>query len=177
MKKIIVTILFFFSLIPSFSQVIHKKVSTYLYGQYNKTIYDRTLGNNPWGLGLGIQTLFNNNSKFKPAIELTADAYLEDDKVFRANTDGTSIPDVGGMINFFVGSSFHLTKTIYLSLMTGSSFVSRQVLLGLKPSIGFYFLEDRKWTAKVSYINIFDRDEITKEDFGSLSISVGLKIF
>jgi hypothetical protein len=36
--------------------------------QYNKTIYDFTSANNPWGIGLGIQTLLNNKTKFKPKI-------------------------------------------------------------------------------------------------------------
>lgn len=160
----------------SFSQT-QRKVSTYLQGQYNKTIYDRTIGNNPWALGLGLQLLFNNHSKLKPTIEVTADAYLEDDKVFRMNADGSEIVDVGGMVNVFAGASFHPTRKIYMSLVTGPSFVSGQTLLGLKPSFGFYFSENQKWTGKVSYINVFNRDKKTKEDFGSISLSLGVKLF
>ena len=176
MQKFITTFLICFTLTQSFSQT-QRKVSTYLQGQYNKNIYDRTIGNNPWGMGLGFQLFLNNNSKLKPTIDLTADAYLEDDKVFRMNSDGTEIVDIGGMVNLFAGASYHPTKKIYMSLVTGPSFVSGQILLGLKPSFGFYFSDNQRWTGKVSYINVFNRDKKTKEDFGSISLSIGVRLF
>ncbi len=176
MKKFVATILLSFILAQSFSQTNHK-VSTYLQGQFNKTIYDRTIGNNPWGMGLGLQVFFNNNSKFKPTIDLTADAYLEDDKVYNIDADGKEIPTVRGMVNVFAGASFQPTKTMYVSLVTGPSFVSGQTLLGLKPSFGFYFSKNQKCTGKVSYINVFNRDKTTKQDFGSISLSLGFKLF
>lgn len=106
MQKFITTLLLCFVLTQSFSQT-QRKVSTYLQGQYNKTIYDRTIGNNPWSMGLGLQAFLNNSAKFKPTIEFTADAYLEDDKVLRLNPDDTPIEDIGGMVNLFAGASFH----------------------------------------------------------------------
>ncbi|MEJ7822682.1 MAG: hypothetical protein WKF85_10200, partial [Chitinophagaceae bacterium] len=109
MQKLITTLLLCLILTQSFSQS-QSKISTYLLTQYNNTLYDYTAGNNPWGIGLGLQTFLNNKTKFKPTIELTGDVYLEDDKVFRSNPDG-SFPengnDVRGMVNLFVGSSFH----------------------------------------------------------------------
>lgn len=176
MLKFITTVLLCFILTQSFSQT-QRKVSTYLQGQYNKTIYDRTIGNNPWGMGLGLQLFLNNTSKLKPTVDLTADAYLEDDKVFRINYDGTEIVDIGGMLNLFAGVSFHPTQTIYMSLVTGPSFVSGQTLLGLKPSFGFYFSQNQRWTGKISYINVFNRDKKSMEDFGSISLSLGVKLF
>ncbi len=179
MQKILTILLCCFILTQSFAQT-ERKVSTYLLTQYNYTIYDYTLGNNPWGIGLGLQTFFNNKSKFKPTIELTGDIYLEDDKVFRSNPDG-SFPkdgnDVGSMINLFAGSSFQPTKSIYLSFLAGPSFISGQTLLGIKPSVGFYFSPRQRWTGKISYINIFNRTKIINEDFGSLSFAIGLKLF
>lgn len=179
MQKIIATFLFCFLLTQTFGQA-QKKVAAYLLAQYNKTIYDRTIGNNPWGVGLGLQTFFNNNTKFKPTIEFTGDIYLEDDKVLRLNPDGT-IPtnynDVRGMVNLFVGTSFNPTPYIYLSLVGGPSFINGQTMLGIKPSFGFYFSKSQKWTVKISYINIFNRDKTTKESFGSLSLAVGLRLF
>jgi hypothetical protein len=176
MQKVFITFLLCFILTQSFGQ-IQRKVSTYLLTQFNKTIYDRTIGNNPWSVGLGIETYFNNKTKFKPTIELTGDIYLQDDKVFRANSDGTEIPDVSGMVNLFVGTSFNPTQNIYLSVVGGPSFLSGLTLLGIKPSFGFYFSKSQKWTGKVSFINIFNRDKTTKEDFGSLSLSVGRRLF
>ena len=179
MQKVITTFLLFFSLTQSFGQT-QRKISTYLLTQYNKTIYDRTIGNNPWGVGLGLQSYFNNKTKFKPTIEITGDVYLEDDKVLRLNPDGTvptNYNDVRGMVNLFIGTSFSPTRNIYLSLVGGPSFISGQTMLGIKPSFGFYFSKSQKWAGKISYINIFNRDKTTKEDFGSLSFGVGLKLF
>jgi hypothetical protein len=176
MKKLIPTFLLCFILTQVFAQT-QKKVTAYLLTQYNKTIYDGTLGNNPSGVGLGLQTFFNNKTKFKPTIELTGDIYLEDDKVFRTDINGTPISGVPGMVNLFVGSSFHPTQNIYLSFVAGPSFIGSQTLLGIKPSFGFYFSKNQRWTGKISYINIFNRDEITKEDFGSISFAIGVKLF
>ena len=176
MQKVIATILLCFILKYSFAQV-QKKISTYLLTQFNTTLYDATKGNNPWGVGFGLQTFLNNKTKFKPTIELTGDFYLEDDKVFRTNSVGTPLNDFRKMINLFFGTSFNPTKKIYLSVVVGPSFISGQTLLGIKPSIGFYFTKSQRWTGKISYINIFNRDKTTKEDFGSLSLAAGLKLF
>jgi len=176
MQKIITTSLLYFVLIQSFGQT-QRKLSTYLFTQFNKTIYDRTLGNNPWGAGFGLQLFFNNKTKFKPAMEFTGDIYLEDDKVFRSTPDGKAPNDLGGMLNLFIGSSFHPTKSIYLSLLAGPGFIDGRALLGIKPSFGFYFSKNQRWTGKVSFINIFNRNKSTREDFGSVSYAIGLRLF
>lgn len=114
MQKIISAIVFLFFLTQAFGQA-QRKVTTYLLAQFSNTIYDRTLGNNPWGVVPGLQSLLNNKTKFKQTIELTADIYLEDDKVYRTNIDGTEIPDVGGMINLLLGHRISRIKIfIYL---------------------------------------------------------------
>ena len=81
------------------------------------------------------------------------------------------------MINLFAGSSFHPTQNIYFSFVVGPSFISGQTLLGIKPTFGFYFSKTKKWTGKISYINVFNRTKINNEDFGSLSFAIGLKLF
>ncbi|MEO8413352.1 MAG: hypothetical protein ABI472_06815 [Ginsengibacter sp.] len=179
MQKITTTLLFCFILMQTFGQT-RKKVSSYLLVQYNQTIYDRTIGNNPWGVGAGLQTFFNSRVKFAPTIELTGDIYLADDKVLRLNPDGT-IPtkynDVRGMINLFVGSSYHLTQNVYGSFIAGPSFIGGKTFIGIKPSLGFYFSKNKRWTGRLSYINIFNRDIKTKEDFGTISFAIGRKLF
>lgn len=175
MQKIITTFLFCFILTQSFAQT-QRKVSVYLLAEYNKTIYDITIGNNPWGMGLGLQLFFNNRAKFKPAIDLTTDAYLEDDKVSRLTPDGKPIDDVRGMVNVFAGASYHPTQIFYISFVAGPSFISRETLVGVKPSFGFYFSRDQKWTGKISYINIINRNKSTREDFGSISLSIGVAL-
>lgn len=176
MQKVITTLLLCTVLTYSFAQK-QKIISTYLMTQYNVTLYDVTKGNNPWSVGLGLESYFNLKSKFKPTIELTGDLYLMDDKVYRTNADGSPINDVRGMVNLFIGTSFNPTKHIYLSVVGGPSFISGQTLLGIKPSIGFYFSKLQRWTGQISYINIFNRGKTIKGDFGSLSLAVGLKLF
>jgi len=179
MKKIITTLLLSFNLIHAFAQK-ETKLTTCLFTEYNKTIYDRTSGNNPWGIGLGLQTFFSNKTKFKPAVELTGDIYLADDKVLRLNIDGT-IPvqynDVRGMINLFAGCAFYPVPNIYISFIGGPAFINGQTLLGVKPSFGFHFSKSKKWTGKISFINIFNRDKRAKEDFDSIGLAIGVKLF
>lgn len=175
MTKSTLTILFCFILFNSFGQTT-KKISTYLSAQYNKTTRDITLGNNPWGGGLGLQAYLNNKSKWRPTIEITGDLYMEDDKVLRMDDAGKEIPDVRAMVNVFGGTSFQATKNIYLSVVAGPSFTSSGCF-GLKPSIGFYFCRNQRFTAKFSYLNVFNRDQETHQDFSSYSLSLGVKLF
>jgi len=174
MRKISILLLFCSFVHCSFGQ---KKLSTYISMQYNKTLYDLTKGNNPWGLGFGVQTVFKSRSVFKPIIDLTGDAYLDDDKVLRTDSSGVPLNDVGGMINFFAGASFAPAKNLFFSFVAGPGFTGGQLRFGIKPSVGFYFSGNQKWMGKIAYINIFNRGKTTKEDFGSLSFTVGRKLF
>lgn len=177
MKKIFIVFLAWFILAPIIGQA-QRKFSAYLQAQYNHTIYDRTAGNNPWGMGLGLQTFYNTSSKFKPTVELTADIYLEDDKLLRATADGKPIlDDLGGIVNLFAGASYQITPLTYVSLTGGPSFSNGRILFGIKPAFGFYFSAKQNWTGKLSFINIFNREELTHDDFGTINFSVGIKLF
>lgn len=176
MKKSALTALIIFISSQAFAQH-QRKISTYVFAQYSKTIYDITLGNNPSGIGLGVQTFFNNQTKFKPAIEITRDIYLENDKVLRMTSADKPIADVRGMTNIFIGSLFQPAENIYVSFLGGTNFINGQTFLGIKPSFGFYFSKNQKWSGKVSFVNIFNRDKTTKDDFGSLVFALGLKLF
>ena len=176
MQKSIATYLLCFILINLSAQA-QRKVSSYLNVQYSKTMYDRTIGNNPWGTGIGLQTFFNNSTKFKPTIELTAAIYLEDDKVYRMNADGTPIDAVEGMVNLLAGTSYTTTQNISFSIVGGPSFINGQTLLGIKPSVGFYFSKSKRGTFNIAYLNVFNRDRVTKQDFGSVCLSLGIKLF
>jgi len=170
-----ITVLCCLSMTVALGQSSKKSVG-YLSAEYNKTLYDRTVGNNPWGVGLGFQTFFNNNRKVKATVDLTADIYLEDDKVLRTN-DTIPVADLGGMANLFAGVSYQPIKMMYLSFVAGPSFISGTTLFGLKPSLGFYFSSAQRCTFKIYFINVFNRDKITKQDFGTVGFSFGAKIF
>jgi len=153
-----------------------KSVSLYLNAQFNKTIYDRTIANNPWGAGFGLQ-LFANAGSLRPTLDITADAYLEDDKVLRLNTDGTPTEELEGMINVFVGAQYDIGRKGYFSFTTGPSFTTGRTVLGIKPSLGLYLTRNQKWIGKLSWITLFDRDRKSGQDFGALTLSVGFKLF
>ena len=176
MQKLIKTLLFCFALTPSFGQA-KRAASLYLQGQYTHTLYDVTQGNNPWGMGLGLQVFFQPSSAFRPTLDFTADAYLEDDKVARLNADETVIGDVGSMVNLFAGLSYHPATRVYLSLAGGPGFISGETRWGIKPSVGYYFSSSQRWVGRLSYINVFNGEARTRENFGSISLSLGLRLF
>lgn len=176
MQKIIASLLLSFIVTQVFAQQ-EKSTATYLSFQVTPTIKDQTLGNNPIGMGLGLQTFFNTHSKFKPTIEVTGDIYLPHDDVFRMNGDGTAMLDVPGMINLLAGAAFAPVKNIYVSFIAGPSFINGQTLLAIKPSFGFYFSNKQRWTGKIAYINVFNRGNVVKENFTSVSFAIGVKLF
>lgn len=81
------------------------------------------------------------------------------------------------MVNLFGGLSFQPVSCFYFSLLGGPSFISGQPYPGIKPSIGWHFSKNQRWTGKVSFINVFDRTKMVNEDFGSLSLAIGRKLF
>ncbi len=179
MKKSGTAFIFLFMATVTFAQT-QKKISGYFLAEYNSTIYDRTIGNNPWGAGLGFQAFYNTHSKWKPVFEITSDLYLQSDKLLRLDPDGsTPTTDYGfnSMTNLFIGESFHPNSTVYFSFSGGPSFIGGYTYPGIKPSFGFYFSRSQKVMGKISYINVFNRYKTTKEDFGSLSLAFGIKLF
>ena len=170
---IVLTILF---LSPTFGQS-NKKLSLLIQAQSNITLKDYTKGNNPWSLGLGLQSSFLLKSKIHPTIELTGDLYLVDDKVLRSDSTGIRYKDVRTMVNIFVGASITPIQNIYLSVLCGPSFAGEQALFGLKPSLGVFFSKKQKILAKLSYLTVFNRGNLVKQNFNSISISLGLKLY
>ena len=165
-----------FSLSNSLGQSA-KNLSLSLQVQSNITLQDNTKGNNPWSLGIGLQSSFLIKSKVHPTIELTGDLYLADDKVLRADSTGRRYKDVRSMANLFFGASLSPARNIYFSLLCGPSFISKQLLFGLKPSVGIFFSKKQKMLAKLSYITVFNRGNVVKQNFNSISISLGLKLY
>lgn len=176
MKKLVSCLLFLCILTPAFTQT-QRKLSLYLSGQYNETVYDRTLINNPWSLGLGLQVYLNNSAKFKPVLDVTADAYLMSVEVQFVDENGKPIDGIEGMINLFGGVSYHPTKIVYLSFVGGLSVINGKTLLGIKPSLGFYFSRTQRVTGKVGYINVFNRLKPANDDYGAITITLGVKLF
>lgn len=162
--------------IAAFSQTT-RQLSTYLELIHQMSIYDKTIGNNPWGIGPGLQMQFNTTGKFKPIVDISGFVYLQDDKVGRLDENENMLPDVRSMVNIFAGVLYQPKKTMYVSLTTGPSFVSSQTLIGVKPAFGFYFNASQKWRGQIAFTNVFNRGETVKGDFGSVSFSIATRLF
>ena len=177
LKNLILFVILLFLFSTNGTAQKNRIVSTYLSIQYNNTITDQTLLNNPWAIGLGLQAYYNNRIKFKPIIDVTADIYFSSYKILYQYNDGTIINPVEGMINIFFGSSFQVNKNIFFSVVGGPSFINSKTSFGIKPSACFYLSKTQKISTKLSYINIFKRDNLIREDFSSISVAVAIKLF
>jgi hypothetical protein len=169
--------IFFYSLVlySAYGQT-NTKTSAYLQVQFNTTTTDITKGNNPWGLGLDMQLFINNRTQFKPCFELGTAAYLEDDKVGRS-FNNIFIERVGSMTNLFAGVAWQPCKQFSFSFTGGPSLINGNFLTGIKPSMGFYFGPHKKWNTALSYITIFNRYKPSSQNFSSVSLGTGIKLF
>lgn len=175
MKKYAVTLLILAIAIQVDAQ---RKFSTYLQAQFTGTVYDYTRQNNPWAIGLGLQTFLNTKSNFKLVLDITGDAYFANDKVLRLNPGDVLMAEpISGVVSILVGASYHPSENIYFSYLSGASFINGNTHFAIKPSIGYYFSTNKKWMSRLSFTNVFRRHKESGDDFGSISLSVGMKLF
>ena len=176
MKKIIISLLLSFILIKTMGQS-QKIISLYLSGQYHHTLYDRMKSENPLGFGLGSQLFFRNTARLKPMLDISAEAFPSISKVLFLNPDGTSIDNIGIVANLFAGVSYYPIRQVYVAFSAGPGIANGNILLGVRPSLGFYFSPKQKCMGRISFTNIFHRDRYTQQDLGLLSFSLGIKLF
>lgn len=162
------------SLATTFEGQSQSRFSTSLEGDYDKTISDATLGNNPWSLGLGVLVCYKTKTTLKPTIELTGDLYLEDDKIQRYSTNGQALTRVNGIASCLAGTSFQLTRNFSLQFLLGPSLINGAALITIKPSASYYFASNHRWAVKVSYLNVLNREN---QSFSSVGLSVCLRLF
>lgn len=175
MPKLFVAFLLSMALLKANGQV-KTKAPLYLIINYNKTLADITAGNNARSLGLGLQRFSKSHALIKPTVEVAADVYLMDDKLLRTWADGTPISTVGTMFTIFGGGYVNVDDYFYISVVGGPSFLGGQTLMGIKSSIGIHFDEEKQLTAKISYINILNREPRAKQNFTSLSFGLAIRI-
>jgi hypothetical protein len=176
LKKTTITLLLSFVIANCFSQ-LHNKISSYLLAQYIHTTHDVTLGNNPWGAGLDAIILYKNKTKFLPVIDLGAGIFLEDDKVARLDTTSKMIESIGFIGNAYIGVAIKPEKHVYVSFVAGPAFINGQALLGIKPSVGFYFSKKQRCTAAFSFATIYNRYKPASDDYKSVNIALGIRLF
>ncbi len=176
MKKTSITFLLCFVIVNCFSQ-LNNKISTYLQAQYIHTTDDVTIGNNPWGAGIDAIILYKNKTRFFPVADLGAAIFLEDDKVARLDSTGKMIESIGFIGNAYLGVAFQPEKHIYLSFAAGPAFINGHALLGIKPAVGFYFSKKQRCTASFSLATIYNRYKPSSDDYKSVNITLGIRLF
>jgi hypothetical protein len=157
-------------------QNANKLISCYLTANHHRTLYDRTIKNNIWGMGLGLQVFMNNRTKFKPTAELTANLMLENIKIAYL-TNGQLIDPIETFTNLLGGLSYNPNQQLYFGFLAGVSTIKGRMLATIKPSVGAYFNKKQKSSFSISYLNVFEREPISQENFGSINFSLGLKLF
>ena len=143
--------------------------------QVNHTLYDRTLSNNSGGLGFGLQLDYQTASRVKPLLELNVD-YFGGTKVAYITADGKMIDSKHGIISTYAGPMLEFNKQLWIATTVGSTWYHKEAHLGIRPSIGFYFSKRKTWMTKASFTNVFQRDEVSNQSFGYLSLALGLRL-
>jgi hypothetical protein len=175
MKVVATILLACFICIHEISQK-QRKLSGYLWPQFNSTVYDKTLVNNTNGFGLGLQAFLNNKSSFKPTLEITGDLYPGGRKILLVSANGEPIETKIAVVDLFAGAIFRPGKIGFISFTTGPSFINGKAYLGIKPSIGF-FSRNNKWSGKISLISVFQNDQSSAQDFGVVIVGLAVKLF
>lgn len=177
MKKIISAIAFVLIMLPAAAQK-QRTISAHIEFIQQRTVSDRTIDNNPWGTGLGLQIAYKPHKTISPFVHVSGLVYLGGTGAAHVDENDTYLPDVGHLVNLFAGIAYKPNSTIYFSLAGGPSYTRDQALFGIKPAMGFYFSPAQKWRAQIAYLNVFNRGiEGSEKNFASVAFSIGLKLF
>ncbi|MGB8195239.1 MAG: hypothetical protein WCF67_25100 [Chitinophagaceae bacterium] len=155
---------------------VDRKVSAFLSLQANKTIYDRTRTNNSAGIGLGLQVQVNSGTQVKPVIELNGDLFGGTKELY-IDDSGAPVDSKEDVVGVYAGPLLQASERLFFSATLGTSIYNSKAHFGIRPSIGIYPSKSKKWMAKASFTNIFQRDAISNQGFGYLSLAVGIKLF
>jgi hypothetical protein len=153
-----------------------RKLSAFFSFQYNKTLYDRTISNNSGGLGFGLQTTLNTGGPVQPTLELNADRFFGT-KELRLTPEGKPVYSKGGVTSIFAGPQIGVGERLFFSATAGASIYNGAAHFGLRPAVGVYLSQSRKWFLKSSFTDVFQRDDFSDKSFGYLSFALALKLF
>lgn len=154
----------------------NRKLSVFLSFQANKTLFDRTITNNNGGIGFGLQTNLNTKTRVKPTLELNADFFAGTKELY-LTSDFKPIEAKSGVSGIYIGPLFEPVKRLFIAATFGTSIYNNKAHFGIRPSVGLYPSKRKNCTAKVSFTNIFQRDDINNKSFGYFSFTLALKLF
>lgn len=162
----------------NFTQLVTAQQKNNLYAgvQYTTTINDVVKENNPWGAGVNATLFIKAHCFIKPVIELSSDVYLEDKKVLTVQ-NGKNVERVNSVTSLSGGLAYFPSQRFFVALTGGAALVNKNIEPLVKPGIGFMLDKSNKFLVKASYNHIFNRENVIDENFASVSIGVGVKIF
>lgn len=153
-----------------------KKASGTLSLQANRTLYDRTLTNNSNGIGFGLQTSTNTKSFIKPVLELNADLFAGTKELYVTDND-QPIKAKSGVLGIYTGAIMQPSNRLFIITTGGVNFFNGKGHFGIRPSLGYLLSKNGRFSARVAFTHIFQRDEISKQPFGYGSFALGVKLF
>jgi hypothetical protein len=168
---------FFITLIiatNSFSQQ-DRKVSVFFSTQTNKTLYDRTVSNNSFGFGIGLQTIVNTKTFVRPTIEINGYIFSGTKELY-LTADDKPIYGKNAVLSIHAGPFIPLSKHVFFATTVGTHFYNNDVHFSARPGLGVFPTKSRKWILRTSFTNVFQRDEISNESFGYLSFAISIKL-
>ncbi len=149
-----------------------------LLANHSRTLNDYNKVNNEWLFGMGARLALNTGTKFKPVLEITGDKLIVGKDVLKQNPDGTwDDNSIRYVVNGFAGASFHPIEHLYISFAGGPGYINENFFVGIKPAIGVYFTGNQRWSVQFSYTNVFNRTKIVDQDFETLSLALGVRLF
>ncbi|HUC80774.1 MAG TPA: hypothetical protein VMR70_07650 [Flavisolibacter sp.] len=157
----------------AFSQA-DKKLDVFLSFQANTTLYDRTASNNSGAAGLGVQTVLNTKTRVRPTVEINGNIFGGTKQLY-LTTDGKPVDSKNGVLSIHAGPYLQLSNRFFAAATIGSHFYNDEIYFSARPSVGVYPTRNKKWTLKTAFTNVFQRDEISNENFGYLSFAIALR--
>jgi hypothetical protein len=159
--------------ITCFSQS-ERKLSTFASLQYNHTLYDQKFLYKTGIAGLGLQVFSNNNSKFRPTLEINTDLVTR----LGIGPADESVKEKSIIPSVYIGPSVHPTDRFFIAATVGPTLYCyyKKVQVGVRSSAGFYPCRNNRWFAKASYTNVLQEPKFQNNDFGYLSFALALKL-
>ncbi|MES2795067.1 MAG: hypothetical protein V4683_03820 [Bacteroidota bacterium] len=168
--KLKILMFFLLSILNAFSQS-ENKYSIYISSQFGWTLNDYTQKNNFASIGIGAKIFQNNSSKFSPSLDFTIDNFASTLVGIRTST-GERPESIDFITNLLAGITYKTTPKGKISFVLGPSFTPNNTSLALKPSISI----GKKIIWQIAYLQVFNREKITKTDFSSVNFIINFKI-
>ena len=169
--------LLFLAFLPLFCFAQEKhKLHSYIAFHVDATMYDRTRTNNAGGFGGGLETYLLTNSKFRPTLAVSGDAFGGTKEMY-LTSDGRPIYAKSTVVSILAGSTYQASERVYINLAAGPSFFNSDVHMSLRPTIGVYFPANRQFVFKTSFTHVWQHDDISNEPFGFLNFGLGIRLF